>query len=143
MRLPAAARVVAVPLLRPVLLPRARQWAYKHAHARAHTHVRVHVYPCHPKPPARDTRPLQVVAAYYTVLKASLEAISPVVMASVAMVTQSELILSDPSNYWISVINVGRSFNLNVLQVRRDAHTCCSHARVRRQLLCSGRAAHL
>ena len=37
-------------------------------------------------------------------------------MESVLVVKQSELILSDPSNYWISVINVGRAFNLSVLQ---------------------------
>ena len=41
-------------------------------------------------------------------------------MSSVLVVKQSELILSDPSNYWISVINVGRAFNLNVLQSGYD-----------------------
>jgi tyrosyl-tRNA synthetase len=58
----------------------------------------------------------KVINAYYSVLTKSLATISPSLMESVLVVKQSELILSDPSNYWISVINVGRAFNLNVLQ---------------------------
>jgi len=58
----------------------------------------------------------KAINAYFTVLMKSLKTIAPSVMESVLVVKQSELILSDPSNYWISVINVGRTFNLNVLQ---------------------------
>lgn len=53
------------------------------------------------------------IDAYYQVLIASLKSLDPAMMANVAIVYQSEAILSDPSNYWISVINAGRHFKLN------------------------------
>ena len=53
------------------------------------------------------------VAAYYSVLTTSLKALDPATMERVQIIRQSEAILSDPSNYWISVINVGRHFQLN------------------------------
>jgi hypothetical protein len=34
-------------------------------------------------------------------------------MSTVKVIRQSEAILSDPSNYWISVLNVGRHVMLN------------------------------
>ncbi|GMH86827.1 hypothetical protein TrST_g12239 [Triparma strigata] len=58
----------------------------------------------------------KVVDAYFAVVVNTLKALAPDTMASVKVVKQSDLILTDPSNYWISVINVGRFFNLNVLQ---------------------------
>jgi len=56
---------------------------------------------------------VKAISAYYTVLLASLVALDPECMASVETIYQSEAILADPSNYWISVINVGRHFMLN------------------------------
>ena len=56
---------------------------------------------------------VKVISAYYTVLLVSLAALDPELMSNVKIVYQSLAILSDPSNYWISVINVGRHFMLN------------------------------
>mmetsp|Transcript_12742 Transcript_12742/g.18741 ORF Transcript_12742/g.18741 Transcript_12742/m.18741 type:complete len:723 (-) Transcript_12742:20-2188(-) len=61
---------------------------------------------------ACDAEP-KVVSSYYEVFVTSLKALDPELMASVNIVFQSEAILLDPSNYWISVINVGRHFMLN------------------------------
>jgi hypothetical protein len=54
-----------------------------------------------------------LIAAYYSVLLASLASLAPELMSTVKMISQSEAILSDPSNYWISVINVGHHFMRN------------------------------
>jgi tyrosyl-tRNA synthetase len=62
----------------------------------------------------------KVIAASFDVLLAALRAIAPAVMDGVVIVRQSAAILADPSNYWISVINVGRHFNLNVIQEGYD-----------------------
>mmetsp|Transcript_37475 Transcript_37475/g.76419 ORF Transcript_37475/g.76419 Transcript_37475/m.76419 type:complete len:680 (-) Transcript_37475:197-2236(-) len=56
---------------------------------------------------------VKAIAAYYSVFLASLRALDPAAMDGVAVVYQSEAILADPSNYWISVINVGRRFSLD------------------------------
>lgn len=56
---------------------------------------------------------LKAIDAYYTVLVTSLRALDPLLMHKVVIVKQSESILLDPSNYWISVINVGRFFSLD------------------------------
>jgi tyrosyl-tRNA synthetase len=53
------------------------------------------------------------IDAYYTILLTCLKALDPTYMASVQVIKQSDAILADPSNYWISVINVGRHFPLN------------------------------
>ena len=53
------------------------------------------------------------IAAYYSVLLTALKSLDPTLMESVQVLMQSDAILSDPSNYWISVINVGRHFSLN------------------------------
>jgi tyrosyl-tRNA synthetase len=53
------------------------------------------------------------IAAYYTILTAALKALDPETMENTKVIVQSEAILADPSNYWISVINVGRHFMLN------------------------------
>eukprot|EP00978_Attheya_sp_CCMP212_P027541 scaffold92271_cov47-Attheya_sp.AAC.1 len=55
----------------------------------------------------------KMIAAYYSVLLCSLRALNPSVMEKVIVIYQSEAILADPSNYWISVINVGRHFRLD------------------------------
>lgn len=55
----------------------------------------------------------KAITAYYTVLVTSLKALSPETMDKVEITLQSEAILADPSNYWISVINAGRHFALN------------------------------
>jgi tyrosyl-tRNA synthetase len=53
------------------------------------------------------------VDAYFKIFIASLKSLDPVLMEKVQIIYQSEAILADPSNYWISVINVGRHFMLN------------------------------
>jgi tyrosyl-tRNA synthetase len=53
------------------------------------------------------------IAAYYTILIISLRSLDSTMMEKVQILFQSEAILADPSNYWISVINVGRHFMLN------------------------------
>ena len=55
----------------------------------------------------------KAIDAYYTVLLTSLKSLDADLMAKVSVIRQSEAILSDPSNYWISVINVGRHFMLD------------------------------
>lgn len=55
----------------------------------------------------------KAIDAFYAVFLASLSALDPDVMKDVIIMKQSEAILSDPSNYWISVINVGRHFSLD------------------------------
>jgi len=63
---------------------------------------------------------VKVISAYYSILLASLRALDihfhgeeGSIMKNVTVVTQSEAILKDPSNYWISVINAGRHFSLD------------------------------
>ena len=63
----------------------------------------------------------KLIAAYYAVLVSALRALDKHlsggeesgIMHNVTIVTQSEAILLDPSNYWISVINAGRHFPLD------------------------------
>mmetsp|Transcript_23113 Transcript_23113/g.26363 ORF Transcript_23113/g.26363 Transcript_23113/m.26363 type:complete len:542 (-) Transcript_23113:240-1865(-) len=55
----------------------------------------------------------KVITAYYEIFITSLKALDPELMESVNVVYQSEAILLDPSNYWVSVINIGRYFTLN------------------------------
>jgi tyrosyl-tRNA synthetase len=56
---------------------------------------------------------LKAIAAYHSVFVASLKALKPRLMENVQVLLQSDAILADPSNYWISVINVGRHFMLD------------------------------
>ena len=56
---------------------------------------------------------VKAIDAYYTVFVASLRALDPELMKDVTIIKQSDAILADPSNYWISVINVGRHFMLD------------------------------
>ena len=53
------------------------------------------------------------ISSYFVLLLAALRLLDGPLMESVSVIYQSEAILSDPSNYWISVINVGRHFMLN------------------------------
>ena len=55
----------------------------------------------------------KAIDAYYTILLTSLKSLDAELMDKVSVIRQSEAILSDPSNYWISVINVGRHFMLD------------------------------
>jgi tyrosyl-tRNA synthetase len=45
---------------------------------------------------------IKAIGAYYTILIASLKAVDSAVMKNVQILMQSEAILADPSNYWIS-----------------------------------------
>ena len=56
---------------------------------------------------------VKAIDAFYTVFVASLNALDADLMKDVVVMKQSEAILADPSNYWISVINVGRHFALD------------------------------
>jgi tyrosyl-tRNA synthetase len=55
----------------------------------------------------------KAIAAFYEVFITCLKALDPNLMQTVKIVLQSDAILCDPSNYWVSVINVGRHFMLN------------------------------
>jgi tyrosyl-tRNA synthetase len=54
----------------------------------------------------------KAIAASFHLLLEALSAVAPDLMAKVKVIKQSEAILSNPSDYWISVINVGRKFLL-------------------------------
>jgi tyrosyl-tRNA synthetase len=56
---------------------------------------------------------VKAITAFYSVLLTALSTLNPTLMKVVTIIYQSEAILADPSNYWISVINVGRHFMLN------------------------------
>ena len=55
---------------------------------------------------------VKAIAAYYSILVTSLKILDAELMGNVQVLLQSHAILADPSNYWISVINVGRHFML-------------------------------
>ena len=59
---------------------------------------------------------LKAIEAANELFVAGLRAIAPELMATVEVVVQSKAILSNSSDYWISVINAGRAFQLS--QVR-------------------------
>mmetsp|Transcript_699 Transcript_699/g.1306 ORF Transcript_699/g.1306 Transcript_699/m.1306 type:complete len:837 (-) Transcript_699:91-2601(-) len=66
---------------------------------------------------------VKAISAYFSVLLSSLRTLDrhlngdgdASVMKNVTVVMQSEAILKDPSNYWISVINAGRHFSLDAV----------------------------
>eukprot|EP00584_Thalassiosira_punctigera_P004969 CAMPEP_0172531454 /NCGR_PEP_ID=MMETSP1067-20121228/4857_1 /TAXON_ID=265564 ORGANISM="Thalassiosira punctigera, Strain Tpunct2005C2" /NCGR_SAMPLE_ID=MMETSP1067 /ASSEMBLY_ACC=CAM_ASM_000444 /LENGTH=831 /DNA_ID=CAMNT_0013315837 /DNA_START=20 /DNA_END=2515 /DNA_ORIENTATION=- len=64
----------------------------------------------------------KLISAYHSVLLASLRALDlhlhgeeRSIMKNVTVVTQSDAILKNPSDYWISVINAGRYFTLDAV----------------------------
>ena len=66
---------------------------------------------------------LKLIPAYHAILLSTLRALDihlhggedNAIMKNVTIVLQSEAILKDPSNYWISVINAGRHFQLDTV----------------------------
>ena len=62
---------------------------------------------------------LKAIDAAYALFVGSLKALAPELMAGVTVCKQSEAILSEASDYWISVINAGRAFPLSAL---REVH---------------------
>jgi len=56
------------------------------------------------------------IEAYYTILLFGLRTFAPDLMKRVQVCWQSESILKGPSEYWISVINVGRRYTLEVVR---------------------------
>jgi tyrosyl-tRNA synthetase len=52
------------------------------------------------------------IRSFYEILLFSLNMLAPDLMAQVRVCWQEEMILSAPSEYWISVINAGRAVNL-------------------------------
>jgi tyrosyl-tRNA synthetase len=77
----------------------------------------------------------KVLNANFNYLLKSLKAIAPEVMEGVVIVKQSEAILVDPSMYWISVINVGRFFNLNTVQEGYEDSKAVGHVIARLMLV--------
>lgn len=64
----------------------------------------------------------KAISASFTILVEALKAASPQLMARVRVMIQSEALLANPSDYWISVINVGRKYNLQkVLDAESEA----------------------
>ena len=59
---------------------------------------------------------LKAICAAQDLLVGCLRALDPQLMAGVAVRRQSEAILSDPSNYWISVIDGRSGRRIRVLQ---------------------------
>lgn len=64
----------------------------------------------------------KLIPAYHAILLSTLKALDihlhgedNAIMKNVTIVLQSEAILKDPSNYWISVINAGRHFQLDTV----------------------------
>ena len=55
----------------------------------------------------------KAIQSFYDVFICSLRALDAQSMENVVIVKQSDAILMDPSNYWISAINVGRRFMLD------------------------------
>lgn len=56
---------------------------------------------------------IKAIDAFYAIFVTALKALDADLMEHVTVMKQSEAILMDPSNYWISVINVGRYFSLD------------------------------
>jgi len=56
---------------------------------------------------------LKAIGASNDLFVAGLKAVAPTLMADVHVVHQSKALLRDPSDYWISVINAGRAFQLS------------------------------
>lgn len=54
----------------------------------------------------------KAIDACFDVIVGVLKSLDGSLMETVTVIRQSDCILLDPSNYWISVINVGRKFNL-------------------------------
>mmetsp|Transcript_17111 Transcript_17111/g.32376 ORF Transcript_17111/g.32376 Transcript_17111/m.32376 type:complete len:772 (-) Transcript_17111:80-2395(-) len=58
---------------------------------------------------------VKVIDSFYAIFLAALRAFDSDTMKNIVVMNQSEAILQDPSNYWISVINVGRYFSLDAV----------------------------
>lgn len=58
---------------------------------------------------------VKAIDAFYSIFLTALKALDADVMKNVTVLRQSEAILADPSNYWISVINVGRHLPLDTV----------------------------
>ena len=58
-----------------------------------------------------------------------LRALAPELMSSVTVLKQSDSILADPSNYWISVINAGRAHKLAAVRACDEASEHVSQVR--------------
>jgi tyrosyl-tRNA synthetase len=69
-----------------------------------------------------DAEP-KLIRASFTLLVEAAKAIDPGTMSGVEVVWQSEAILTNPSDYWISVINVGRKFQLETIREVDQANT--------------------
>mmetsp|Transcript_1464 Transcript_1464/g.1749 ORF Transcript_1464/g.1749 Transcript_1464/m.1749 type:complete len:755 (+) Transcript_1464:133-2397(+) len=63
----------------------------------------------------KKTDPAKIVRAAYDLLLSGLKALIPETMENVSICFQSKTMLENPSDYWISVINVGRHFPLQTV----------------------------
>ena len=71
---------------------------------------------------------LKAIAAANALFVGALRAIAPALMGEVQVLVQSEAILGSSSDYWISVINAGRAFQLS--QVRAIDEACAETGQV-------------
>lgn len=69
----------------------------------------------------------KIIAAIYTVIVESLKSIRPELMQSVRVIMQSEWVLSNPNDYWISVINVGRKLTLDRVRLVNESLATAGH----------------
>ena len=79
---------------------------------------------------------VKLVNAYFDVVVKSLNVLDAAAMMNVTVVKQSDCVMADPSNYWISVINVGRFFNLNEVQAGYDDEQRVGNV-IARMMLCA------
>jgi len=64
----------------------------------------------------------KAIACAYSLLVLELKALAPELMETVRVIWQKEAILENPSDYWVSVINVGRSFQLQDVRAVDEAN---------------------
>ncbi len=65
---------------------------------------------------------MKAIAAANALFVGALEALAPELMGSVRVVVQSEAVLTSSSDYWISVINIGRAFQLSDVRAIDEAN---------------------
>jgi tyrosyl-tRNA synthetase len=69
----------------------------------------------------------KVIASIYRVMVESLKAMKPQLMQNVQVMSQSEWILTNPNDYWISVINAGRKLSLDRVRATNESVQTAGH----------------
>eukprot|EP00299_Pterocystis_sp_00344_P017149 c8603_g1_i2.p1 GENE.c8603_g1_i2~~c8603_g1_i2.p1 ORF type:complete len:698 (+),score=172.51 c8603_g1_i2:196-2094(+) len=70
---------------------------------------------------------VKLIDAAATLFVEALQALAPELLSRVLVLRESEAMLKDPGNYWISVINVGRKFSVNRVQQIDEANDQAGH----------------